>query len=354
MIVKKFITTVSIIAIFLTMYMVRAPRIQGASIKIAYIYSNDVSLANDFKTFLEANGYTVDLVSMSQATTWDYNQYCLILIGSDTGYLDDWGDPDTVSAINNSGKPIIGLGEGGYAFFGKLGLTIGWPHGWHGSGTQIYVVDPSHRIFNWPNKIDIPPDKILNIYTSTRHVGIHLPSPPPDVVLLGRESYDTSHYILVQEKGRYLIWGFTKGPTMMTQTGKDLFINIINWLCSQPKITSVEEIKTKYEKLYEDYKKLKEDYNRLSSQIVLLSALFIVFVLLSIAFAGLYFRERKLKVKSEKYKPMITELVKLRAYLEVLEILKRKGDVSEKAYEVLKSKYEKEIEDIERIIREIE
>jgi len=141
---------------------------------------------------------------------------------------------------------------------------------------------------------------------------------------------------------------------MMTQTGKDLFINIINWLCSQPKITSVEEIKTKYEKLYEDYKKLKEDYNRLSSQIVLLSALFIVFVLLSIAFAGLYFRERKLKVKGEKYKPMITELVKLKAYLEVLEILKRKGDVSEKAYEVLKSKYEKELEDIERIIREIE
>ena len=73
MIVKKFITTISIIAIFLTMYMVQAPRIQGASIKIAYIYSNDVSLANDFKTFLEANGYTVDLVSMSQATTWDYN-----------------------------------------------------------------------------------------------------------------------------------------------------------------------------------------------------------------------------------------------------------------------------------------
>jgi len=86
----------------------------------------------------------------------------------------------------------------------------------------------------------------------------------------------------------------------------------------------------------------------------LLSVLFIVFVLLSIAFAGLYFRERKLKVKSEKYKPMITELVKLKAYLEVLEILKRKGDVSEKAYKVLKSKYEKELEDIERIIREIE
>ncbi len=31
-----------------------------------------------------------------------------------------------------AGIPIMGLGEGGYAFFGKLNLFIGWPNGWHG------------------------------------------------------------------------------------------------------------------------------------------------------------------------------------------------------------------------------
>jgi len=118
-----------------------------------------------------------------------------------------------------------------------------------------------------------------------------------------------------------------------------------------------KKVEENYGSLREVHEKLKVDYDSLNYQIRLLIVLSIVFFLLSIVFAGLYFRGgRGLKVKGldEKYKPMITELVRLRAYLEALEVLRRKGDVSEKAYEILKSKYEKEIEEIERIIREIE
>ncbi len=205
-----------------------------ASISVAFIYSTDPTSAESYKSLLTAQGMTVDLVPSSDAATWDYSGYGLIIIGSDTGSGSQWEPEAAVSAITGTsliGKPILGLGEGGYSFFGKLGLNIGYPYGAHGSYNQIYVVDSGHQVFNSPTTISIPTDRIITLYTSTSQgVVIYFPSPIVGVTGIGRSVSSTTHYLIITESppGKlYALWGFTGSPVSMTQTGKDLFVNIV-------------------------------------------------------------------------------------------------------------------------------
>ena len=90
------------------------------SSEVAYIYStNDSTNVSAYKTFLNSIGYQTTLIEMGDIVTTDFSQYDIILIDSNSGFTITWGDPASVSAIENSDKPIVGLGEGGYAFYGK-------------------------------------------------------------------------------------------------------------------------------------------------------------------------------------------------------------------------------------------
>lgn len=197
----------------------------GSPNKIVFIYSTDSSSADAYKSLLEPAGFTTDLVLSSNNGTTDFSKYYLIIIGNDVSTLSG----SDINKISDSAKPIIGLGEGGYSFFGGLGLKTGYPNGWHGSKNSIYTVDKTQTVFNKPNSITIPTDNILQLYSSTGHVGIYLPSVPSNVIVLGRESTDTTHYPFTLENSKYLLWGFTASPTSMTQTGKDLFVNSVNY-----------------------------------------------------------------------------------------------------------------------------
>ena len=197
----------------------------------AYIYSTDSGTAQKFRSLMLSYGVAVDLVSNSSSETWDYSPYGLIIIGHDTGSNAVWNPSTAVTVINATGKPILALGEGGYAFFGKLGLSIGYPYGAHGSANGTYAMDTSHRIFNQPMSISMPPSQIIQLYnTSVATVVVHLPSIGPTITVLGRDIEQTSYYNIVQEKSRYVFWGFHASPDYLTQTGRDLFINAVFWL----------------------------------------------------------------------------------------------------------------------------
>ncbi|MGD0339966.1 MAG: T9SS type A sorting domain-containing protein [Bacteroidota bacterium] len=239
------------ITILLFLFLVQVKAAQTK--QIAYIYSSslssDSSAAFDYKTFLDSNGYSTYLIRMSDVQSTDFSSYSAILIGNGTGNLDLWGDSSSVAAINNFNKPVIGLGEGGYAYFGRLSLNIGWPHGWHGPASSMYIVQPQHTIFNTPNSITIPSDSVVtmgNVQVPGNEVGIYIPVPPLNVNLLGREvnESDTSHnhYPLVQEKTKYFIWGFSDPPSKMTQTGNLLFLNIVDYMIRMSQSTKIAYI----------------------------------------------------------------------------------------------------------------
>lgn len=116
------------------------------------------------------------------------------------------------------------------------------PHERSGNKNEILVVDPNHRIFTTPDTINIPPDGIIQLYTTTSHLGINFPSIPLGVVALGRETDDANYYPLAIEDNKYVFWGFNNPPSDMTQTGKDLLLNIRRYLARLPDTTKIAYI----------------------------------------------------------------------------------------------------------------
>jgi len=204
-------------------------RTSGPSGRVAYIYLSDMTTANSFKALLEANGFSVDLISLRVAGNTSFTPYRTILIGPDTGDGATWGDSGAVGMINGSGKPILGIGEGGYAFFGKLSLAIGYANGGHSdSRLAIHALDPDQSIYQSPYSIHVPLDGNLTLYRASSSVEVYFARVPADVLLIGQIVEQTStHYPLVQEENRYLLWGFNGSPDAMTTLGQQLFVNAV-------------------------------------------------------------------------------------------------------------------------------
>jgi len=209
---------------------------------VAYIYHDDVESAEDYRALLNSYGCSTTLIPSNDVATVGFDAYDLILIGTDTGYMTTWTDEQNVAAVESSGKPIFGLGNGGYWYFGQLELSIGRPYGGHGSENSIEAIDPNSSLFNTPYSIEIPEDRILQLYTETNSIGIYLwPELPETVTGFGRNSGDPGYYFLVAEHDKYMFWGFTESPDKpapseaegMTEIGKKLFINVVIWTANE-------------------------------------------------------------------------------------------------------------------------
>ena len=188
--------------------------------RIAYIYNTDLNTANQYKNLLQSNGYIVDLVTQGSILSKDFSSYRCIIVGPDT-------NGNHANHLNSAGPRIIGLGEGGYDLFGELNLEIGSPKGAHGSGTTIYVADPSSSYWSSPNNISVPGNRVISLYNSSSgNVLIYYPAPISGINGIGKQSAGADHYQIIS-KGKYLLWGFEKGPSSMNRTGQDVFINVV-------------------------------------------------------------------------------------------------------------------------------
>lgn len=188
-------------------------------LRLAYIYKNDKESADNFRHLLEDNDCFVQEIQLDAVAEIDFRSFAAILIGSDTKRA--WAG--LAKAVDVANKPILGLGEGGYDFFGDLKLAIGARHGWHGNERGLLPVNhPRSRLWSYskaPSKLGF-----VTVYETTNHVGIYAPKPADDVLLLGREEKNADHYPLLQQGSHYVLWGFTASPNQMTRAGKDLFI----------------------------------------------------------------------------------------------------------------------------------
>ena len=201
--------------------------------KIAYVFRRDTFTANQFKTLLQGKGFTVDLIQLPAVLGTDFNPYDLIIIADDTGDLNQWphgttGASPEASHIDGFNKPVVGLGEGGYAYFGMLGAEIGWPHGWHGPLDRVKPDNVGATYYHVPTDFGAPPPDPLGLYAVTpSHVGIYLPS-ASNVLPFGLEPAATDHAPLIAERNDCnQLWGFSAGPPDMTTSGEDLFVNTV-------------------------------------------------------------------------------------------------------------------------------
>ena len=204
--------------------------------KVAYIYSYNNHVAGSFESLLESYGCSTTSIRLNDVQEISLYPYDLIIVAEDNQYEEASNDPNIVAAIENSGKPVVGLGNGGYDFFGLLGLSIGNPYGGHGSKNSIKVVDPNSSLFNTPYSIEIPEDRALQLYTETNSIGIYLwPTVPETITVFGNEVDDAGYFPLVMQHNRYMLWGFSESPQKMTEVGKTLFINVVIRTANHPR-----------------------------------------------------------------------------------------------------------------------
>ena len=196
--------------------------------RIACIHWYDRTLAGSFQSFLQAHGCSVRLIFSERLLEHALDDYDLILIATDTASPDVWNDERIVTALLESGKPILGLSIGGYAFFGELGLAIGSPNGARATFSSVRIPDPNEVLFTGPYPVGVPEEGVLQLSeTSAQHVVLYLwPAPPEGVMAFARKADDPGYYPLAAEQG-HLLWGFTDAPDQMTEAGQRLFLNAV-------------------------------------------------------------------------------------------------------------------------------
>jgi hypothetical protein len=210
---------------------ISATQTAQASRRLAYIYASDTSHQKNFTALLIEAGWQVDSILMGSITATDFSKYDLILIGHETGSISTWGTtPEQVSAITSTSKPIVGIGEGGYAFFGKMGLGIGYPNAAHGSCSQVKVLSPASQYWKSPQAVSIPGDRLVTLYSNNGEcVVVFAETQLMGFDYVAHQASDSRYYPVILQD-RYLLWGFDTGPKNMTSDGEKLFVNLVAYL----------------------------------------------------------------------------------------------------------------------------
>ncbi len=209
--------------------------------RVGLIHGADNSAATAYKTGLELKGMRVTLLPLSSlnpnstATLMDYD---LLAIDSKSGNLNTWeGGTGMPEAIGNAGRPILGLGEGGYAFLGKSNSPIGWANGWHDSGATTFALpSPVHASHNTPFPVTNTAGSVEVASPAMNFVAIHLPpTVAANLKLVARQSGDATHYVSVLNTtptsttgSSEAIWGFDGIPTY-TENGWNALANL-GWI----------------------------------------------------------------------------------------------------------------------------
>lgn len=194
-----------------------------------YIYDDDLPTAEAFKALLEDHGVDTDLVQLAYVTNADLVSYDIILVGEDTGIMYDWeGSAAAREKVRSSGRPVLGLGDGGASLYAELDLFI--DYGQCATGfdqTQVYAYDQALPFWRVPYRI-YPSNGLVTVYSQGSKVeAVYIPGPEDEVLPVGLLAGGATHFPLAEEAGRYFLWGFYDGPATMTAAGKDLLANVV-------------------------------------------------------------------------------------------------------------------------------
>ncbi len=205
--------------------------------KLAYVYRSDAITANDYSALLTNAGYAVTLVPLSSVPATNFAPFDAAIVADDSGYLNSWGTAaGQVSHIANATQ-VLGIGEGGYAFFGQLGMNIGWPNGAHNTEGSVNG-DAASSYYKVPNDVSAAVTPIQLIALTVPAVEIFLPAPVAGVTVLGKAvttppNQNAQDYAPLVAERCHQLWGFRARPSSMTDNGKKVFVNAVNYLRGQ-------------------------------------------------------------------------------------------------------------------------
>ena len=204
--------------------------------RAAYVFNPEYPLGPETAEFyadlLAKNGFDVAIIPVAEVgTAVSLEGFDRVLIGPGTGNSETWGTEEALAHIAELGLPVIGLGEGGYAFFGQLDLAIGYPNGAWDTQDRVYAVDPGSSVWAEPYPVELPEDRQVGLYLEpVTLVEIFAESPQDDITAIGSDVSVPGYYPIIQQTNRFVLWGFTGHPELMTDTGKEVFVNLVWYL----------------------------------------------------------------------------------------------------------------------------
>ena len=194
--------------------------------KAALITPKDQTLGASFKALLDSYGIATTLIDYNNiSASTSFKAYDLVLISPDSSAGNSWGTAAARSALANYGRPILGLGNGGYYYFGTRQLKIGYGNGAHGGTTAVTPVAATAPIFKTPYLIN--GTGLFN--SSSADVEIYLPKPDGSTFQYGQVPQSINYYVLIQQ-GSFFLWGMDGSPDTMTTLGQELLVNVAWYL----------------------------------------------------------------------------------------------------------------------------
>ena len=209
---------------------------------VAFLHAvGDTSSATVYENALEARGFVVSLVQLGSTESSNANlldDYDLLMIGPFTGLNANWGDEKVLNAVLQSGVPVLAIGEGGYAFLGEAGSTIGYPSGIHGytpSLSGFSTTSPLHPALAGPRSVFVSGGLVKVASPLQEYVAIHLPNIGGNVELVGRSSQNYGIALVDTGPSAWqALWGFEGVPTGYTSDGWNTVANLASYLIAMP------------------------------------------------------------------------------------------------------------------------
>jgi hypothetical protein len=204
-------------------------------VRVAYVYDSNADLAAVFESLLESSSYEADLVTLDQIETTDFSVYAVILIGhdSDLDHSTPWGTSSQRNRIVEAAKPIVAIGRGGTLFLDDAyDSEIGWGDCWIGDYSSVVMVDSASSVWNTPNDIDTSTGTVQAYVSDCSSSNAAYIDPiPANIVCVGRQVGDLTHYLIAKEDASKCLWGFSgldiSGVVDMTAEGEALFLNLV-------------------------------------------------------------------------------------------------------------------------------
>lgn len=202
--------------------------------RLLYIYLTADGEARSYQELLQDAGYQVDIIPLDAVPSTDLAPFAAIIVGPDTGSEESWGDTNRTEAsrVLNSNKPVIGLGEGGFALFGIYDLFIGYDpdtvRGTLTSATSVLAVDRNSPVWNTPVQIEIPQNGIVPLYErNSQVIVVHTEGAPADVIRIGRLPEEENRFPIIAQN-RFVLWGFSGPRADMSVAGEAAFTNLVD------------------------------------------------------------------------------------------------------------------------------
>ncbi len=205
-----------------------------------------------YKDAATPGGLAAAVNLFNQAGIYSYTAYCATVAASgipagveqvvidyaaSDGPVICAGSLGAVEKIRQSSLPVVGMGAGGNAFFGKIGLQIGYSTGSVDTidslGALYFPVDPSGWALQRPFNPLIRSSRLLAVYSvDADTTEVILDAPGPMIKTWGRTAgvSPQNQYVYVAERVGsrcFVLWGANESPDAMTMAGKQLFLNAI-------------------------------------------------------------------------------------------------------------------------------